>query len=219
MRRFEPQCVHKKKIIISKKKMIAADNLADSSSSHLSCLDICNDDGLRVSRSSSECYSAVDDALAVNEPRENKTEDSTSDALPRAFYDTGRRSWLIRIQNQDVVEVVPKETRDSELYRLYWEANNQLIALGMKLEGTQAELQQVLRVNEKLRLENMMMSERVNRIAMENKLQSYEHKRENDEHQREYEDLKAKYQEYRSTTKTLVNHMQNQKKKSKKESN
>ena len=134
------------------------------------------------------------------------------------FYDAPRRSWIIRIQGKDAVEVVPKETKDSQLYKMYWEANQQLISLAMKLEATQAELAQVLRSNEKLNLENMVLAERVQRFSMETTLQSYEHAKETADNQRAFEDLKAKYQEYRQTTKTLVTHMNNQKKKAKRES-
>lgn len=167
----------------------------------------------------SEHYSEVDLALCADkspEPRQSSDDVETPQILNAgAFYDAERRTWMIRVHGVDVVEVVPKETKDSQLYKLYWEANQQLIQLGMKLEATQAELQQVLRSNEKLHLENMMLVERVGRVTMENKIQAYEHRKEDDERQRDLEDLKNKYNEYRQTTKTLVNHMNQQKKKAK----
>ena len=169
----------------------------------------------------SDHYSEVDLALCADKSPE-PTLPTENDQNPKylntsAFYDAARQSWIIRIQGRDAVEVVPKETKDSQLYKMYWEANQQLIALGMKLEATQAQLDQLLRSHEKLNLENMMLVEKTHRLDMENKLQSYEHKKEEEEHRREFDDLKSKYQEYRQTTKTLVNHMQHQKKKSKKE--
>ena len=167
----------------------------------------------------SEHYSEVDLALCADnspEPRQTSEEVQTPQNLKAgAFYDAERRTWMIRVQGVDVVEVVPKDTKDSQLYKLYWEANQQLISLGMKLEATQAELQQVLRSNEKLHLENMMLVERVGRVTMENKIQAYEHRKEDDERQRDFDDLKNKYNEYRQTTKTLVTHMNQQKKKAK----
>ena len=186
-------------------------NSESMSSGNTSCLDVCDDD-----RSLEEQYSAVDMALRADDSPPPSVGKQSADIESMAFYDASRRSWVIRVQGQEVVEVVPKETKDSQLYKLYWEANSQLIALGMKLEGTQGELQHVLRTNEKLNLENMMLAERVNRLSMENKLQSYEQRKESEEHRRDYEDLKSKYHEYRQTTKTLVTHMNQQKKKSKK---
>ena len=125
-----------------------------------------------------------------------------------------RRSYTIRVGGKDLCSIVSKTVEESQIYRLYWEANAKLVDAQRMKDAAEAESKAVVSLLETMTLRCKYLDERAHRTKFELQLQTLQM----DHVTAEKEKIKKDFEEYKTASKTLIRHMQNQNKKSKKQS-
>jgi len=132
---------------------------------------------------------------------------------PVGTVSADRRSYTIRIDGKDICSIASKALDESQVYRMYWEANNQLLDVQRMKDAAVAESKAMLTVCETLHLRCNFLHEQARRYELETKLKDISVEKLENENTK----LKKDFEEYKTASKTLIRHMHNQNKKSKKQ--
>lgn len=136
-----------------------------------------------------------------------------ADGRPTTAADKDRKIWSIRVQGQTICQVASSVVGESQLYRLWWEANNKLVDVGRQLDAAETEKRTLFVALEKAKLKCDYLNEQSQRLQLEIKLNNIESEKK----EKELNDIKSTFEEYKACTKTIVRHMKTQNKKGKKE--
>lgn len=149
----------------------------------------------------------------IKSPSPIRTFQPPPPVVPTCTHEKEKKMWSIRVQGETLCEIANTVLNESQCYRLYFEANNQLLALQQQKSVVDAERKNAVDLCEKLYITIDFLSEQSKRLQLEAKLREVEMEKK----EKELAELKKTYDEYKACTKTLVRHMQSQNKKGKKE--